>query len=534
MTPPPVPKAVPVSDKRADKPKPFVLLRAGKAVGEFKTFGGTWADRAANDTIEVHGDGPFLIGPIDTDGPLTIVAGAGYRPRFQPSENFTAPFWIDVKKGPARFEGCDFYASRTPLSMMKLSGACEFSRCRLIKAASDNDTMLFLMDAHVRIVDSLLSGGFAYGTIWIGGTSQVEMENCLYYTEAYGFFNLNTGGGKISLRLKRNTLVGTSAVARVSESGPPVEITAEGNVFASANGQSQALTTLNSANLKKSLRWKGVDNAFAATSEYKFTQGTVDIKAITTLADWSQMWGKDDRGSREMHGLPVAFQSIWESSCEEGVRNVRRSIEARRPANLPDVGPSDFDIIGPGAAYVKAIEKRLGRKLTEDELRPEAVEGGPATLIRAGKVVGGFPDVAVASAAAENGDIIELRTDHELPWFNRNGASEKSLTLRAAPGYRPVFEWFQLAANDVWTIEGIRFRVWLNVPNMEAGQMRLVNCSLDPSPTDTSANARMNLAGRGKGERVEIENCCIPTPNVPVSFAGRPGNQVRQLHRRHG
>jgi serine/threonine protein kinase len=520
VAPPLVPKVVAV----VDKAKPFVLRRAGKMAGEYKTFAAMWADHAANDTIEVHGDGPFLIGAIETDGPLTIVAGAGYRPQFQPSENVTAAQWINVSKGPARFEGCDFYASRTDLSMMKLSGACEFSRCRLVKMASHNDAMLFVADAHVRFVDSMLIGGFAHATVSILGTSELEMENCLFYNESYSFFAFNMDGGKKSLRLKRNTFVGGGMVATIAEQADaPVELTAEGNVFASAWRESQLLATLIGASLKKSLHWKGVDNAFAAVREYDFARGA-EIKAVAKLADWSQIWGKDDRGSREIRGLPVAFQAIWASSCEEGVQSVRRSIEARRPASLPDVGPSDFDIIGPGAAYVKALEKRLGRKLTEDELRPEAVEGGPATLIRAGKVLGGFPDVPAAAAAAENGDVIELRTDHDLPWFSRTGPNEKSLTLRAGPGYRPSVEWLVLAANDVWTIEGIRFRVFLNMTAGEAGQMRLVNCSLDPSPADTSTNVRMNLAGRGKGERVEIENCCLPAQSNSRSASSTPSS----------
>ena len=205
--------------------------------GEYKhVHAAIWRpDHAANDTIEVHGNGPFLIGPIETDGPLTIVAGAGYRPRFQPSENVTAAQWINVSKGPARFEGCDFYAPpRTDLSMMKLSRACEFSRCRLGEGwRRCNDAMLFLADAHVRFVDSMLIGGFAHATVSIFGTGALEMENCLFYNESYAFCAFNTDGGKKSLRLKRNTFVGGGMVASIAggSSMPPVEFTAEGNVF---------------------------------------------------------------------------------------------------------------------------------------------------------------------------------------------------------------------------------------------------------------------------------------------------------------
>src|SRR5262249_38845130 len=66
--------------------EPFVLpARGGKAEHAFATLAWAVGAAASGDTIEVRGDGPFWVEAtgLRVDKPLTICAGAGYRPVFK-------------------------------------------------------------------------------------------------------------------------------------------------------------------------------------------------------------------------------------------------------------------------------------------------------------------------------------------------------------------------------------------------------------------------------------------------------------------
>jgi WD40 repeat protein/serine/threonine protein kinase len=94
----------------ADKPKPFVLVRAAGAKREDFASLAQALDKVQNgDTIEVHGNGPFRVGPVLLkEKDLILRAGSGYRPRFIPADTAAEKTWFDIQGGEATIEGCHF------------------------------------------------------------------------------------------------------------------------------------------------------------------------------------------------------------------------------------------------------------------------------------------------------------------------------------------------------------------------------------------------------------------------------------------
>src|SRR5262249_29072462 len=63
--------------------RPFVVLSDGKPARAFATLADAVTAAASGDAIEVRGDGPFVLPPLDLgDKPLTLRAGSDRRPVF--------------------------------------------------------------------------------------------------------------------------------------------------------------------------------------------------------------------------------------------------------------------------------------------------------------------------------------------------------------------------------------------------------------------------------------------------------------------
>jgi hypothetical protein len=134
---------------------------------------------------------------------------------------------------------------------------------------------------------------------------------------------------------------------------------------------------------------------------------------------------------------------------------------------------------------VRALRAQ-GVTIPEERLRPEPGESGPFTLVRAGKAVDAYPSLQQAVNAASTDDAIEIRGDGPFDGFGLNRTPPRALTVRAAPGYRPVVEGrIEIVPGYALSLEGILFRDAAIVTpyggsaNPWGRLARLANCSFE-------------------------------------------------------
>ena len=247
------------------------------------------------------------------------------------------------------------------------------------------------------------------------------------------------GFGNQTLRLTGNTFLsgGSSFLLQpptTEAQARPVTVVAEGNLFLDygllngpdARMPSEKVTCaqVKMAGQRQPLR--ALPAAYVA-----FTQ---EKREVTSLKDWNQLWGQAEPGSLE---VPAGGLRVTDAE----LRAVRQASEALLrglgPAVL-GVGP-DWDLIGPGDAYVKALEKAAGKPLPKEELRPGPAAGGPFVLLRKEEAPRGYPSLDEAVSAWRDGDMIEVRADGPIGFaFIKDPERGGRLVIRAAAGYRPV------------------------------------------------------------------------------------------------
>ena len=155
----------------------------------------------------------------------------------------------------------------------------------------------------------------------------------------------------------------------------------------------------------------------------------------------------------------------------------------------------------------------------ESELRPERPEDGAIVLLRAGKEVRGFVTVKEALDAAQDQDVIELRTDGLVKDCYWTGDS-RLLTIRAGAGYTPTIDGLMSAGTDRLILEGLKIRHWLQASGgfcsgfvgdqllypTQGSLVRMMNCTLLGEWGVSGVDAWMF----GDGEALpEIVNCDI-------------------------
>jgi hypothetical protein len=122
-----------------------------------------------------------------------------------------------------------------------------------------------------------------------------------------------------------------------------------------------------------------------------------------------------------------------------------------------------------------------------------------------------------AADAAQDGDTIEVRSDGPVPgcMLGYPAAARRALTLRAAPGYRPVINsGIFVESGILMTVEGLDFRsagcnLDINrsaTPN--CGIVRLANCSFSGFDGNCAVSAVFQSAA--KDGCPEVCNCFIP------------------------
>ncbi len=458
-----------------DPGKPFVVVREGKDVRTLKTLVSAINELQPGDVIEIRSNERL---PISMTEPviksLAIRAGAGYRPWLVFVGNGTCEIKADFS-----VEGCDLDLRSGPFTPFdQKNSTWRFHRCRMW-----GDPAGYV--SRMRFSESVFNSIYGINAPTQGTATDYEFDNCLIR-----YSNLlirYAGSSSHTLRLRNCTVYavagGHAHLAHLREN-PQLTVEATGNVF---HCQSQAKELINPQSLSQ-VTWIGADNCFSGTW-YQIWEGNV-LKE-QGLPAWNKLWKEPERDSREVDFLAFEWGRIQRLPNPERSLAVRAATEKMIAEHKrPEVGP-DWNLVGPGAAYVRALAAE-GRAVPESELRPERREDGSIVLLRAGKEVRGYLTLTDALDAAQDKDVVELRTDGLVKDSRWTGDS-RLLTIRAGAGYTPTIDGDLVSAGtDRLILEGLTIRYVLQASGSvssdfvgdqplfptQGSLVRMMNCTL--------------------------------------------------------
>ena len=428
--------------------RPFVLMRDGQQTRAFRSLTGAIANQKAGDVIEVRSN-DSLVAELPTPMPesLSIRAGAGFRPHLQFKAAVPSPALSNSTKW--NFQGClldlrqHSFASFHP----ECRAECQLTDCGIwggnfvgwSKIAATN--CIFVMPM----------GGFNTATL---RSSEIVLENCALQNRHH-FFHIGDGEHKITLRHCTYYEVDgyTPDLIHVEENAKAT-VEASHCVF-HRDSQNPNLIP---PQVMPRVTWNGNDNCFSGRfCVIGEAQPDGSWKTLSEgLAAWKKQLKGTERDSIERPLLTLEWGRIQRLG-EDRLAEIARAMRAKAiGAEANSIGP-EWSLVGAGDAYVRALAA-AGRPVAEGDLRPEQIAGGPFTLLVEGSEPRGFPSIVAAFAAASEKTsipaVIEIRSDGPFPLELVEGKSRR-IVLRAAPGYRPLFESLVFTDGAQVELEGI-------------------------------------------------------------------------------
>jgi uncharacterized protein (TIGR03067 family) len=471
--------------------QPFVILaRDAKSERRFATLAEAVAAAQSGDTIEIRGNGPFVSPPISiTDTPVTVRAAGGFRPvlkladqaadsdapllytnsalvleglefhrvgqkPWQPGTPLRCVIWS--MKAPLRIANCLFHLKGGTVCIYSDKGArfCEVRNCAF-----------FSVDAAV--------------TWWAASGGQFIMENCL--SPGYHAVSLPYRGPlkDVSITLKRNTFVPVAVVhLALVNAGPkekteaavrPIRLDTLENVlggetllrfeqtqeFLSSHRELRGDET--ESLLRRLVDWQDRENLYALPrqSYLMLTSPNFEpVHKVRSLTGWRNFWGQAHVKSTQQlvrHRVPdlrARAQFSLDKLTPDDFRLAEGSPGKGAGPGGKDLG-ADVDLVGPGLAYEnwkKTPEYQEWLKRT-GQVQPTAEPNPFVILGKDAKAEWKFANLAEAVAAAQSGDIIEIRGNG--PFVTKPiSLQKKALTVRSAPGAAPILRLGANAADE--------------------------------------------------------------------------------------
>lgn len=348
----------------------FILL-ANDTHGE-QAFAGL-AEAAAKakpgDTIEVRGNGPYFVPPVDLgDRPMTIRAGANARPllRLRP-ENEKASNLIRTTAG-LTLEGLELqrrgYEKPYPadevhaLVRTEPSGSLRMSHCRLVV---DGGACVVSLGPAELIHSEFFQGPEHFGAA-VTAPHGLHMAYCIV-AGAYGIACENALPGQAAPQvvLRHNTVLARVPLLfhpamreGVGTVGKLLTVEATANVFQATTALVRFGPRPVSASLKLApdliesllslVGWKGQDNLYGTSG------GLLEVAdrwvartppQYKTLADWQRMWGAAEPGARLEHAPFIGERGAHEPrrfACSSAVWSAVFSPDGSRILSTEDNG----------------------------------------------------------------------------------------------------------------------------------------------------------------------------------------------------
>jgi hypothetical protein len=371
------------------EPGAFVIL-GGKGVAErrFDTLAEAVSSVTGGDTIEVRGNGPFVIDHLAFNYALTIRAASGARPVFTSDPRREPPRrFLLVAPRALRLEGLEFRSTYSnDLRLLYTLGPLRVANCRF--QIPDRSALCIESDHSCMVRNcELVSGGGAALAIRCDSDAPSEVANSI----VVGHINLDefdlTRGTTVQFRGNtfvspyRNTFRHTLQPMDMppdqirSLSGKRLHVTLTENLLASTNGlyvlvQEKAFQPRFDADgleawLPRRVEWSDQRNTYRPVKSYIAARiaGREDDPGLSLplsrgkdFADWNRFWGLKDTGSSEgdirFLGGDLHAKALADAAklTPEDFRLRPDSAGYRAGKDKMDVG-ADVDLVGPGAAY---------------------------------------------------------------------------------------------------------------------------------------------------------------------------------------
>ena len=377
----------------------FVVLGSeGTEVTRFKSLSEAVASSSAGDTIEIHGNGPFVTDPIVIVHPLTIRAGDEFRPVIQenPANLSHSEVPLLSAKGPLVLEGLELkYVSRSDrvvgADIVKATAPLRVANCRFAMLKSRGNSVWSSSSGVLQNCEIVnMEGGcnLAWATL---SKECFLVENCVLtgMIMVHRFDRTN-----VLLQLKANTIVRPAAsqgalglmlnshakLASDDSLVTPVRIVSSRSIidsaasvftfFQSSDLPNQLEPDEAKAQLRRLLQWHEEKNLYG--SEGVFLQAKADDYTATIcdhdLEEWNRFWGLTGTGSSlgimRYHGgnrnkggnryrdgnLYTNVQSSPEKLTPRDFRLRPDSPGYQAGLDGKDLG-ANIDLVGPGEAY---------------------------------------------------------------------------------------------------------------------------------------------------------------------------------------
>jgi hypothetical protein len=368
----------------------FVLIAAG-AERKFDTLSEAVLTAAEGDTIEVRGNGPFVMEPIHIQQALTIRAGEGFRPALRIAPGRPGDDYLFTTHSPLVLEGLDIREVSQRRSQPALVGrsviyagaSLRVANCgvwqeepvlepvTLILGFSD----VILRNCHFRVKTHIAG---------LGNDSPLRcvIDNCLGVGGALTYLHCAHAGNEALIEFRRCSF-SASQLAGVGFSVAPdpprgmagekrVRFEASDNVFDMRVGMFQFEVLgqfVEKAKWQKAgdaeavfmplVGWSEKRNAYspsAAAIWWSPRPGDFRPIAPGSLKDWRRRWNLTDTGSSEgavrYHGGDLRSKAVTapEKLTPEDFRLRPDSAGYRAGPSGKDLG-ADVDLVGPGPAY---------------------------------------------------------------------------------------------------------------------------------------------------------------------------------------
>lgn len=489
---------------------PFVLIRGSKGTQQkFEVLTEALSRAQLEDVIEVQGNGPFSLGRVHLQGKnLSLRAAPGYRPRFVSGagDELRAGYWFGIDKGALDIQGCDFQISRPNLGWLKGGGGHWVIRdCQVVSAACPDQfgpsVISYTSGPELRCEDCFfLQWRAGVGILHdVAAGARLKLTNNLLVCLAGNTLVGLHGRGGQTVQLEGNTFVafpymaprhGCSLLAdrRFAEA---VTIQARGNLCCFPGGSFDGLPVFE-ALLNQRLHWRGERNYYAGLT----ANLAIPRRNSRGLAAWQNL-AEQEKDSQEAPQVLFAWQLLQLPIPVDMLGALQSVLARHRDDSRADFGP-DLELVGTGEAYVHA-GKAQGHSLAP--LRPLPGRGGPFVLLRDGLETGSHSSLAAVALTAQDGDTIEVRTNETFRSDPISG-NNRTLTLRAGIGYRPILQDGLIWSDDTLTVEGLEMsRGGMRASGPNGRIVRLANCAIE-GPVDLGTEAERSLSR-------QIDNCLI-------------------------
>jgi hypothetical protein len=453
-----------------------VLSSSGANVRSFDALTDAVLGASDGDVIEVRGNGPFPVEPIEIGNrAITLRAGSGFRPSLelvspQAKALLTshAPIVLEGIEFVRRSEAPDLEDQPSASIVETRESELHIANCRFVRkfrsrgscVASHRSARVEIHNSEFLLQSPMGPDGGSAIALAIPATGTLLIENCVGagWYGSLRLYNDDIPVQQVSVRLRHNTWAMANALyfrpSSDSPQKPPLFIEAERNVFDSSNWflhykpetgpQAQPWAEI----VPKMLAWRDAGSLYPTKISLRAGSEVAPPAIVEGIAAWDHLWDRPPPGSRS--GRPKFQGGDLYAIAKSGAEQLKPEDFRLRP-DSPGyrVGPdgkdlgADIDLVGPGEAYErwkKTPEYGEWQRET-GQLRAEGPKAEPKAFVVLGnKVVAErkFDSLADAVLNSSDGDIIEVRG--KGPFLTQPITINRTLTVRAGQGFRPVIE----------------------------------------------------------------------------------------------